>query len=251
MSKEYSPSLRFVISRIAPRLLYKTKLTPEVNKQIKETKKFFKKNPKWNLIVAQDHLSEDDALFGGYIASRIDPKNSRYTFAPIGAFHIKRKEGEKKSKKVLMSEIVERCGVETIPVVQSYQLDNPEYCFTREDAFEKGKFFVRRMKSLIESKKPLTCIIMPEGHRSDDGNLGKAEKGIETIAKNLRPVRIISLGISSPDNLNRDKLNFGKRINLDVGEIIDCDLGEKVDVDDIMRNIAKAVPPEMRGQYGE
>lgn len=259
MGKEYSssfkrsiPGLRFLVSRVAPRVLYETKLHPEVNKQIKETKKFLRKNPRWNLIVIQNHFTENDALYGGYIASRIDPFKRRHAFGPTAAVHSEKKKGKKGSKKVILNEVIRRCGVELFPVVQSYQRNNPEkYGFTGEEVVKKDKYFVRGLGRLKKSKKRLTCIIMPEGHRSDDGKLGKGERGIETIVRKLSPARIISLGVSSPEEVERDGLNFRKRFDLDVGDIVDCNIGEKVNVDDLMRNLAKAVPPEMRGEYGE
>lgn len=251
MGKERIPGLKFVVTRVIPRLGYRLNLDPSVNKVIKETKKFLKKNPDWSLLIGQNHLTEDDPLFGGYISSRMDPRNSRYAFAPTSALHSEKVEGKKRSKKGLMNDVVQKCGVETIPVVQSYQIDNPDYNFTKKDANKRNIYFARRMRDLSKSEKPLCCVLMPEGHRSDDGILGKAEKGIEHIVKNMRPVRIIPLAISSPDKLDRDKMNFGKRINLSIGDIIDCGVSEEIDVNNFMRNLARALPPKMRGEYGE
>jgi hypothetical protein len=259
MGKEYSssfkrsiPGLRFLVARVLPRTLYKTKLAPGFNKKIKETKKFLKNNPDYNLLVAQNHLTPDDALFGGYVASRLGSKRSRYAFGPTSAFHSEIVEGKKKNKENIMNDIVRRCGVETIPVVQNYQLDDFEkYGFTQMDAIKKNRYFMKRVKELGESEKKLTGIIMPEGHRSEDGSLGKAEKGIEYVVKQTRPLLIVTLGVSSPEELERDHTNFGKRIDLGLGEIIDCGVNDKLDVDTFMRNLATALPPRMRGKYGE
>lgn len=241
----YNPALSFVVSRIIPRTFYRLHLAPGVNQKISIAKNFLQKNPEYSFIIGQNHLTKDDPLFSAYIASRIDPKRIRYMFAPVSAYHI-----QANSEKSKMNDLANKCGVETIPVIQTYQVDHPDYNFSRSDALKNYRNFVNRIDYLRESNKSLGCIIAPEGHRSETGALNKGEKGIIKIADKLKPVLVIPLAIHSSEKLTVDKMNFGKRINLNIGDFMFIrDDGKKMDLDHFMHNLSQALPPQMRGQY--
>jgi len=252
LKEKYNRPLKFIIASIVPRLLYRTKLEKGVNQKIRYAKRELKNNPNLNWMVEQNHYRIDDPLFSGYVARRIDPRGTRHVFALVSASHTVETENNKKNEKVGMNKLAQKCGVETLPVIQAYQRGNLDYGYTNEQVVKNYRSMMERIRELKKTEKSLGCIIAPEGHRSEDGILGKGESGVVNIAKNLRPIMVIPVATYSDEKLERDKINFGKRINLDIGDIKIYDENSKnMNIDEFMKDLAVALPLKMRGQYSE
>jgi 1-acyl-sn-glycerol-3-phosphate acyltransferase len=151
-----------------------------------------------------------------------------------------------------MNRLAQKCGVETIPVIQAHERNNPDYNYTQKQIIDNYRSLIQRVNDLTSSTPSLGCIIAPEGHRSEDGILKKGESGVINIAKKLQPVMVIPVVTYSDQELERDKVNFGKRINLNIGNIkIYDENSEEMNIDGFMKDLAMAMPPKIRGQYGE
>jgi len=104
-------------------------------------------------------------------------------------------------------------------------------------------------------KKGRVLVIFPEGHRSETHTLGKIHSGLGMIA--LRAgVPVVPVAVSGSENLLK---KFGAHVTVSYGEpVVFKPKGNKItreDIDDattdIMRRIAKMLPPEYRGPVGE
>lgn len=104
-------------------------------------------------------------------------------------------------------------------------------------------------------KKGRILVIFPEGHRSETHTLGKIHSGLGMIA--LRAgVPVVPVAVSGSENLLK---KFGTHVTVSYGEpVVFKPKGNKVtreDIDDattdIMRRIARMLPPSYRGPVGE
>lgn len=229
---------------------YKLAITDESKSRIDYVKEMIKDRSDLNFLVYFNHICFADPLFAGYVAAKIDPENSRHLIAPISYSHT-----EKKLKNVgtlAMKTVAEASGLEIRRVIQSYQIDNPKYGYTKQEALNVNKSFFDRLKDLSKTDKPVGCIICPEGHRSDNGQLMRGEEGITLINRILQPVVGISVGISFDGEYSRNGVNVGKKLNITVGEIFVSEKKDKrVDLDFLMSGLAESLPPEMRGVWAK
>lgn len=253
MNKEYSPFLRTVMPYVGRYVLYpRTHFIGETKTIIKDSKKFLENHPDVSLMLYGNHIAIDDPFWEGYFSYKLDPGRARDVFALVSASHTETKEGEKESEEAKMNKLPNKCGVKTIPVVQTYQVNNEEYGFTQGDAYKYGRNLINQVKEMRgEDNKALTAIIKIEGTRSKDGILGRGEKGTEHIIEMIKPVLIMPVGIIPRETLSREDKNYWRRFDINVGEPVYYDGGDRSvkDTDNLMNNLALVLPPEMRGQY--
>jgi 1-acyl-sn-glycerol-3-phosphate acyltransferase len=142
------------------------------------------------------------------------------------------------------------CGIETLRVIQTYQVNNPEYGYTEEQAKETYWKALHRLKELRTANIPTGVIISPEGHRSDDGQLKKGETGIVAAGRLLAPVIYVPMAIVYEGEYGREKMNFGKKVEIKIGEVtIQEDAKTYPTVEVLMRKLAASLPLEMRGVW--
>lgn len=141
-----------------------------------------------------------------------------------------------------------------VRIIQSYQVENPAYGYTITQAFKS----YRQLYQVIgKDPKSTDLIISPEGHRSEGGTLQKGEEGIKNLAQKLFPCILLPIGIVYPDGFDpktiRDSLNFNCRISLVICQPISYeeDFSQVKPYEEIMRNLALILPPEMRGFWAE
>ncbi len=247
MSKETQKINWEIVANLLPRILYRIEISPETRNKIDEIKKILNEKSDLNIITYFNHISFDDPLFVGHIIKKIDPKNTRPILVPVSYSHTDASKKENKFS-IKMIEIANSCGVETVRTIQTYQTMGPTPLYTAEEAKIINRNLFNQIKN-IKSKSPFIFAISPEGHRSEDGILGKGETSIAGFANYLKPSLIIPVGINYPDNFNRDRLNLGKKIILTIGDLYISEGEEKKDIDFYMNNLALALPPQMRGKY--
>lgn len=242
---------RWLVSGVLPQTLWRTSLDKESKDRINGINDLVhNQRQDLSVVVYFNHISTIDPLFAGNIAFWIDKKWAKKLVAPMSFSNTEEKEENKSN--LLMKKIVEKCGIETHRVIQSYQIDNPEYGYSKIEAYRQNKPFLHRLKDLGEQKIPTLMIISPEGHRTD-GALIKAEEGMVVGGSLLAPTLFVPVGIEYRGEIKKDGLNLFKRVNLNIGEtyLLEPNTNNKEVFGILMRNLANSLPVEMRGYYRE
>jgi len=249
MSRRLERARRYVEIGLVPRLLYRIDKTEETRGRIKNLAETLTNRQDLSYIILFNHASYPDPLFATHMSQLIAPGQTRPIIAPASFSHTDPDNPKSRIFSLLIKE-ANRCGIETVRVIQTYQVNNPEYRFTETQAYTTYKTLIRRLKELKKTG-PVGCIISPEGHRSETGKLQAAEKGILLIGKILSPVIYVPLGIFYKEGYKRSGLNFGRRISLSIGEtIIQEQRNDTLTTDELMQILAETLPPEMRGPWG-
>lgn len=229
------------------RLSYSPEIKVESEKKILEVAEFLEENREYNYVIYFNHISYNDPVIAIYIADKIDPKHRRRLFAPMTYSHI---DPGRPAGKLLndLTGLTKIFGVETMPVIQKYQVNNPEFGYTEEEARVTYTNLIRRLKELKETKTPTGVFISPEGHRSETGELKGAESGLTAIGRLLAPVVYVPVAISYSGRFGRDSINLGKKMRVEIGEVTaQEDPKEYPTVEELMNKLANALPWEMRG----
>jgi len=241
-------SRRHIELQLLPRFLYPIKIDQSSEDIISSVREKLKQTPK-NVIIYFNHIAYGDPLFAAYIAKQITPTHSHLLICPASYSHTD-PDNPKNSTFSQMVKEAERCGVEIHRVIQHYQVDNPEFGYTKNQATEQNMKFMHRLKQLHQTAQPTICLISPEGHRSETGSLHETERGIEVIGNILSPVLYLPVGIIYPHGYDRNSINFGKTTSLIVGSPIQVNRrSENVTVQHLMEHLALCLPTSMRGFY--
>ena len=249
MSKEGENLRRDILTGLLPEIAYRIHISEENRSHIKEVKNQLIGNPALNFILYFNHISYNDPLLAAYIVQQIDPKHSRHLIAPASYSHTNPDNPTNRGFSLMIDE-AKRCGIEIVRVIQAYQVDNPKYGYSKNQAQTTYHAWMRRLKELRASGIPTGCLISPEGHRSDDGILGAGESGILATGRFLAPVIYIPLGISYNGDYKRSGLNIGKKINLVIGEtVVQNEPRDYPNLGDIMSKLAVTLPSNMRGEW--
>lgn len=207
-------------------------------------------NPKLNLTVYFNHISYDDPVFILWFnAKYIDPTGKRKIILPGSFSHT---AFEKKPHFAVLSRLGRLFfDYDLIRIVQSYQVESEKYDYTAPDAWKTYKTLVRQVKDTVQnSPKPITLLLSPEGHRSEDGALKQGEKGIVRLGQILSPNVYLPVGIIYQQQYKRDMVNFLNRVNLTVGKpIFSPDKSQKPSYEELMYRLASNLPEEMRGAW--
>lgn len=249
--------MRGLVAGILPRWAYRLNISEESKSKIKNIRNILDKNIKLNFIDYFNHTCLDDPQIAGHVAWLIDPKKKRHLVAPISYSHTD-PERKKTLGKRVMKKISDWCGMDNQRVIQAYQVNNPEYGYTEQEAKKTYDKFFGRTKELRNAEIPTGIIMSPEGHRSAHGILGEdmeVEQGIRTIGKILKPVIYIPVGIIFEDGYKRNSLNFGKEVIINIGETYVLEKGSEKNNDELfellMQNLANTLPMEMRGKWAD
>jgi 1-acyl-sn-glycerol-3-phosphate acyltransferase len=250
--KENNKSLsgrKFLVDTL-PKILYKVNISKINQEKINEIRNTLDENQNLNFIIYLNHVTYFDPLYAGHIINKLDPEGKRHIVAPISFSHTQSKTKDSTLK--MMMGLAEVCKLETVRIIQAYQVNNPKYGYTQEQANITYKKFFNRSKELKNENIPTGMIIFPEGTRSQNGELGEAEKGITLLAKILEPVLLIPVGICFDNEYKRSGLNLGKSLNLEIGETYLYEKGkDKKDIDFYMNKLAETLPEKMRGKWAQ
>ncbi len=249
MSKENHPVRRFISLNLIPNLGYRINIDQESKQKITEISNLLIRRPELNFSLYSNHISYPDPLFEAYICRRIDRGQNRHLIAPVSYSHTDPTEPRSKLFSVLIDE-ANRCGIETIRVIQSYQIDDPEFGYTKEQANATYKNWLRRLQELGRSHTPTGVMINPEGHRSDTGILNNGESGVLACGKLLPPTIYVPVGIFYDHDFDRDGANLFHRVNLSIGDtFLQETAKDSPGLDLLMKNLASALPVKMRGVW--
>lgn len=240
-----------IVSGLAPGIFYKVLLAEEDKSTAYSIAEILQANPDLNLIPYYNHLSYSDPLFAIHLIRYLDPDHYRHIVVPVS--YSKMDPGRPGTGSFInMVETGRRLGIEPLPIIQTYQVDNPDFGYCRDQASATYRNLIKRLKEIKNSKTPIACVISPEGHRSETGLLGQAETGITAIGRILAPVLFVPVGVSYPDGFERNGLNIGRRVTVKIGSV--C-LQEQVangpTIDLLMHNLANVLPRPMRGVWDE
>lgn len=238
---------RKVVFDDLPNLFYSPEILPGTREKIEIIREFLEGNPEYNYILYFNHISFNDPLLVVNAADRIDPKHTRNLVAIMSYSHT---DPDDPKHKVFsfMARRLKSCGVEGVRVIQKYQVGNPEFGYTEEQARQN---YIQTMRHIKEMRgTPTGVIISPEGHRSDTGQLMRGEPGMVAIGRVLAPVIYIPLAISYVSKYKRDALNIGRKMRMEIGEVtVQENRDEYPNVDHLMKKLAIALPEEMRGEW--
>lgn len=238
-----------------PEKLYSIEISSETREKITtlQTRLQSEGNITTHLILYFNHVAYDDPVFALYVARLIDPKNSRKLILPSSKWHTEWKNNPAFATATLLGKLF--YGVEMVPVVQTYMINDAKYGYTEQDAHGSYKHLMQTLKRLLNQRRVLSLILSPEGHRSDGGALGKIEPGMLKMGEILAPVLFCPLGIEYPDGFSRDvnvrPFIHRPRVRLTLGELtFQPDRKTKVSVNTLIGNLAHALPEHMRGAWG-
>lgn len=231
-----------------PEKLYKIDISTSTKEKIEEIKKFLIDNPKTNCLYYFNHITYSDPLLIGHIVDKIDPNKTQPIIIPVSYSHTDPQK-IKNIPSVAMIKLANACGVNTVRVIQNYQINNPLFNYDEILAKKINMNLFQELKKYKKSETPFALAISPEGHRSDTGILGEPETGMLSIARFIEPVLFIPIAIHYDEKYNRNSVNLGKKLSLEIGEKYFSDGQERKDIDFYMNNLALALPPQMRGKY--
>jgi hypothetical protein len=232
----------------AIKLIYTPQINSESQERINSIKEFLKNNPEYNFIIYINHISLNDPALAYHLAEKITPKDQfRHLLIPISYSHTEKSSTEGKIINSL-TKFINKFEVETIRVIQNYQVNNPEYGYTEDEAKTTHFQFLKRVQELKKKNISTGILISPEGHRSEDAQLAEGQAGLIGAGRILAPVIYVPLAISYPKNFKRNSINLGKKMNMDVGEIVQQkNSREFPTIEELMQKLANALPEEMRG----
>lgn len=247
MTKAEDCNRRIVFDGIT-NLLYSPEVLPEAKKSIDLITEFMEENPEYSFVLYFNHISFNDPAVVINVADRFDPKHRKHMVTMMSYSHTD-PDDPKHRVFALMAKGLEKCGVEGIRVIQKYQVNNPEFGYTEEQASLNYLQSMRRLKELRGI--PTGVIISPEGTRSRSGTLAGGESGVVAIGRVLAPVIYIPLAISYEGKYQRDSINLFKKMRVNIGEVtIQEKSSEYPTVEELMQKLARALPEEMRGVWG-
>ncbi|HAI22663.1 TPA: hypothetical protein DCP77_02350 [Candidatus Collierbacteria bacterium] len=231
-------------------LFYSPEIMSGAKEKIEMVREFLEENPEYSFVLYFNHISFNDPAVLVHVANLLNPKGEWHLLVPMSYSHV-----DTKSVKGFLSSlgmnVVKACGIEAIPVVQTYQLNNPRYGYTAEEARQTYVNYVHRLKELKRSNTPTGVLISPEGHRSDTGKMMVAESGMVAAGRLLAPVVYVPLAVSYEGKFKRDGINIGKKMWINIGEVtVQENPREYPSVEELMKKLAVALPEEMRGVWG-
>jgi hypothetical protein len=263
---------REIVVGVLPKILYHIEVDKETRSQMEAIGDLLARRPELSIAAYFNHGAYPDPGQAAWVLHQIAGRQDMNWLAPASYSHSEKVKPRSKTFLYLM-DLAGSCGIEIVRVIQEYQVDNPEYGYTQEQANETYKQFLRRLE-IRRSQKSVVSMISTEGHRSPNNELQVGlEGGIKALGKKLAPIVYVPTGIiyEEPFNRGRDKvgledpsifgklgkikstiedLNFGKRVRLTLGQIyIQETRNDFPGIDYLMKNLAEALPPEMRGVY--
>lgn len=239
--KSFLPDIRSTIGVDIIKFIHPVEMSFDSKLRMMKIKQFLSFNNDYSLLLYSNHISLDDLAFPFVIHKIIDPKGERKIVAPISFSHLDQKNqnpfgwlaktGVVKTGQFLFS-------TEIVPVVQSYQVENRKYGYTKEEASETYKELFIKIKDLVkkrdsektefgEIKTKPSVFVFPEAHRKEfkKGQHPKLDRlqdfdmGVFKLMRYLVPALIVPVGISYKGEYSRDT-NFFRKVFMEVGQPI-------------------------------
>lgn len=232
------------------KFLYKPEINPETQQHIIEIKEFLQNNPEYNFIIYFNHISLNDPAVVLHAAEQISPEgHQQHLLVPVSYSHAESSNIEGKAFNSF-SKLINKASIETVPIIQSYQINHPQFNYTKEQATATYFKYLNRLKELKKTGRRTGVLISPEGHRSENGQLSTAEEGIIATGRILAPVIYVPLGVYYRGAYKRNSLNPGKKMFMNVGEIIQQEHPKNYpSLEEIMKKLAQALPENMQGAW--
>ena len=242
-------STRPILDKVT-RLLYQPEINENSQKRIQEIKDFLKNNHEYIFIIYFNHISLNDPAVVLHLAEQISPEgHNQHLLAPVSYSHADTSKLEGKIFQPF-NNLINQASIETVPIVQKYQIDHEKYHYTQDQADATYFKYLRRLKELKKSNIQIGVLISPEGHRSEDGQLSEGEKGVIATGKILAPVIYIPLGVYYPGKYKHNSLNFGRKMAINVGEITQQDNSKNYpSLEELMKKLALTLPEKMHGMW--
>jgi len=233
------------------KFFYAPQIDIETQNRIEIIKDFLEKNPQYNFIIYFNHISYNDPAIALHAAEKITPADQhRHLLVPISYSHSEKNSVGGKLVD-LFTNFIGNLDIETVRVIQNYQINHPKYNYTADKAKATHYQYLRRLQELKKSATPTGILISPEGHRSEDGRLAKAESGIIANGRILAPVIYVPVAISYQGKFKRSSINLGKKMIMNIGEISKQEKAKEYpSLEELMQKLANALPEEMRGIWG-
>lgn len=216
-----------------------------------ETQELLRENSGRNLLLYFNHISFPDPVFIYWLYNRVlDPNLTRQVILPASHLHTRFTYNPVFASIFALGKLA--YDYQGIRLIQSYMVGNQ---YTQEEAIKNYRDLIETIKDPTpkREKKPLTLIIAPEGHRSDDGlSLQKGEEGMVKLAKIMAPVAMLPIGINYPDRqYDRNRLNFHHRVDLTpaLPILIENRQDPGLDYSFLMHRLALVLPEDMRGYW--
>jgi 1-acyl-sn-glycerol-3-phosphate acyltransferase len=251
VSKEVIHFLQNSALEYGPHLTHAVSIEKNSRYHLKILKKNLQERPNLSFVIYFNHLAYGDPLFAAHIAAQIQPPHhNRPLFAPASHSHTNA-ENPTNRKFYIMIQIAQKLGIDITRVIQAYQVNDPDYNYSPDQAQQTYRDFMTKINEQIKKHQPVGIIISPEGHRSETRSLGNVETGFAKISRMIAPVIYIPVGINYPNNYLRDSINLTKKVQLSIGPTL---IHEKTDpepsINTLMTNLTKALPSNMHGQWG-
>lgn len=239
--------LRRFIFEVVTELFYSPEFVPGAEEKVDLIKDFLEENPQYNFVLYFNHISFNDPAIVINVVDKIDPSFKKHLVTMMSYSHTDPTDPKHKVF-AFMAKGLEKCGVEGIRVIQKYQVNNPDFGYTEEQANLNYMQSMRRLKELRGT--PTGVIISPEGTRSNTGTMAKGESGVVAIGRILAPIIYIPLAISYEGKYKRNTINIGKKMKMNIGDVVIQESSKDYpSVDLLMTNLSLALPEEMRGVW--
>lgn len=217
---------------------------------IAEVQSFLQKGG--NLVLYANHIAFDDPVIVGLFYLRfINPHGARHLIIPASHWHMDPQNNKKFALAGQMAESV--FDAEIFKLIQSYMVNNSQFgSYSEAEATANHKAFFSRLRTLRQEGTPTDLLIFPEGHRSDDGKLGKIEEGIILAGSLLQPTVYLPIGIHYETSFKRSSLNTrfsGMMPHLTVGNPTFQEDRNRPTTEMLIHNLAQFLPVGMRGIY--
>lgn len=215
--------------------IYGIELSPESEKKLEGVEEILTRS---SLIVYFNHISLDDSVIVLYVLVKYLGEKIVDIYAPESRKHF---DFSRSPINAVILRVASLLGLKLYPVVQHY--DKNSYP-KNEQINLLRKFFEDTVNALNEKGNVL--VIAPEGTRSKDGKLQRAQKGIENIGRRCNNVYFLPIGLYPRVKMSRN-YNFGRKYGVVVGDPFHNN--GTYTADELMKTLADYLPENMRGLY--
>ena len=246
--------MQATIARTLPERMFDIRISAGSREKLSHLQQTLRENPAWNVILYFNHLAYGDPGVWSHIARTIDPDSSRIAAVLASKYHTMFRNNPPFAIAARLGDML--TGIHVIPTIQSYMVDDPKYGFTDLDAKKNIKQIIHTIER-YRKRKPLMLLIAPEGHRSDDGSLGPAERGVVSFSSMLAPVLLVPAGVYYEGDFRRSGINTRSRkhpviAHAEVGEPLFQERRQnRLSIDTMMHHLARTLPRELRGNWAE
>ncbi|MCA9371267.1 hypothetical protein KC726_00030 [Candidatus Woesebacteria bacterium] len=210
-------------------------------------------HPEIALLLAANHISFPDPGFLLRLHSHlIDPHGQRNLFVPVSHWYYNLRNNPLYYGMIELGKYV--YGYHEQPIVQSYMVNEAVSEITgKEYPPSVAKSLLRQLITEVREWKETeykTALVLPEGTRSKNRTMQKAEEGVRSFIKHWSPIVVLPCGITYVNDNGSRGPNLFQHPQCIVGDPFLIEDGRGYQVDDLMFKIAALLPEDMRGYYG-